>query len=75
VRTSEDIMKLREHKTGDLGRVQTAIIKLREAGDLLKGADANRATDRVRLALKSAEGAERHTARIEFRSERETHRG
>jgi hypothetical protein len=71
----EDNMKLREHKAGDLARVQTATVKLREARDLLKGAGAKRATDKVRLALKSAEGAERHTSRIEFRSELEARRG
>jgi hypothetical protein len=68
-------MMLREYKKGDLGRVQTAIIKLREARDLLQGAGAKRATDRVGAALKSAEGAERHTSRLELRSEQEARGG
>lgn len=68
-------MKLRKHRAGDLARVPTAIVKLREAQDLLKGAGVTRAADRVRGALKSVEGAERHTSRIEFRAELEARRG
>lgn len=42
--------------------VQAAIRKLREARELLKQADARKAVSRVRSALKSAEGAERHAS-------------
>lgn len=41
-------------------KVQRAITKLQEARDLLKAADAPRTLQRVRLALTSAGGAERH---------------
>ncbi len=69
------IMKLRKYNQGDLGLVQDAVVKLRQARDLLKKAGVTRATDKVRTALKSAEGAERHTSRIAFFSELEAGRG
>ncbi|RWM32588.1 MAG: hypothetical protein EOR84_30565 [Mesorhizobium sp.] len=43
-----------------------AIEHLREARKLLKGIGAKRAVDKVRRALKSAEGAERHVQRRRF---------
>lgn len=48
--------------------VQDAIQKLREARDLLKAAGATRAVDKVRQALKSAEGAERHANGLAVRA-------
>ncbi|ABM97097.1 hypothetical protein [Methylibium petroleiphilum] len=48
--------------------VSLAIAKLREARDLLAAANAPRATERVRLALSSAEGAERNAGYREVRS-------
>lgn len=65
----EDIMKLREYNQGDLALVQEAIVKLRQARDLLKKAGVRRTVDKVRRVLNSAEGAERHTARLKFRAE------
>ena len=47
-------------KATDLELVQLAIVKLREARDLLVSANAPRATERIRHALKSAEGAARN---------------
>lgn len=44
----------------DVWRVKRAIKLLRAARDELKDAQCPRATDKVRRALKSAEGAERH---------------
>lgn len=41
-------------------QVRAAVAMLRQARDLLKAAGASRAVDKVRLAMKSAEGAERH---------------
>lgn len=49
-------------------KVQDAIGKLREARDLLKAAGATRAAAKVRTALKSAEGAERHATCLAARS-------
>lgn len=43
--------------------VAAALSKLREARELLAEADSPRATDYVRRALKSAEGALRHAGR------------
>ena len=45
---------------GDADLVHQAILRMREARDLLVAADAPRAVERVRAALKSAEGAERN---------------
>lgn len=50
--------------------VSLAISKLREARDLLTAADAPRALERVRSALKSAEGAERNAGYRRIRSDR-----
>lgn len=47
-----------------------AISKLREARDLLVAAAAPRAAERVRLALSSAEGAERNAGYREVRAQR-----
>jgi hypothetical protein len=68
-------MKLRKYKEGDLALVQDAIVKLRQARDLLKRAGVRRTVDKIRRVLNSAEGAERHTARLKFWSELETRRG
>lgn len=43
-----------------------AIEHLREARKLLKGIGAKRAVQKVRRALKSAEGAERHVQRRRY---------
>lgn len=43
-------------------RIRRACDHLREARDLLRAAGAPRATDKVRKALKSAEGAERNAS-------------
>jgi len=47
-------------------KVQNAIWHLRRARELLKDADAPKATARVRLALTSAEGAERNASRRDW---------
>ena len=60
--------RLREYKTGDLERVRRAVALLREARGLLVEAGAGLAAAKVRRALKSAEGAERHVERIEGRA-------
>lgn len=57
-------------ETGDPAvMVQNAIGKLREARSLLKAAGATRAVEKVRSALKSAEGAERHATCLAVRSD------
>jgi len=58
-------MKLRTGKPGDLRNVQVAINYLRLARNLLVAVGAKKSADRVRHALKSAEGAERHAQRCE----------
>jgi hypothetical protein len=62
-------MKLREYREGDLERVHDAIAKLRQARELLVEAGAGLAAAKVRRAIKSAEGAERHTARLKSHAE------
>ena len=47
----------------DVRDVDRAIDYLRLARDLLKQAGADKAADKVRVALKSAEGASRHIQR------------
>lgn len=47
----------------DVQSVQRATELLREARDLLKSAGAGQSVEKVRSAIKSAEGAERHVAR------------
>jgi hypothetical protein len=69
------MMKLRKYKKGDLALTRTAITKLREARDLFRKVGATRAADKVRRALKSAEGAERHASRIELFADLEARRG
>jgi hypothetical protein len=71
---------LEEHEAaqvheGDLERVEGAIIQLRQARDLLHKAGATKALEKVRRALKSAEGARRHTSRLELGPEGEARRG
>jgi hypothetical protein len=51
-----------------LDNVRRAISALREARELLERAGATRAVERVRAALKSADGARRHA---ELREDRE----
>lgn len=49
--------------------VREALCHLRAAREYLKMAHADKATDKVRLAMKSAEGAERHALRMQRQSE------
>lgn len=51
--------------------VDKALLLLKEARDLLVEAEAPRATDAVRRALKSAEGARRHAVLRPYREERQ----
>ena len=60
-------MVLRKGKPGDLQKVRNALFHLRTARDLLREVGAKKSLDRVRHALKSAEGAERHAQRCEPR--------
>lgn len=60
-------MRLRDYKRGSAEDIGLAIAMLRRARDLLKGAGAHKTADRVRKALTSAGGAERHIRRLEFR--------
>lgn len=62
-------MKLRQGQAGDTQKVHEAIEHLREARKLLAEVGARKSVDRVRHALKSAEGAERHAWRCEPRGE------
>jgi hypothetical protein len=57
-------MKLRPYRSGDYERVKAAIQLLRQARNALAQAGATKAADKVRVALKSAEGAERHAFRV-----------
>lgn len=50
-------------------KVRAAVLMLREARNLLKEAGASRSVARVRNALKSAEGAERHAQCMANRSQ------
>jgi len=59
----------------DLADVQDAIFHLRRARDLLKRAGAKRTVARVRLAITSAGGAERHARLAPFREARQARRG
>jgi hypothetical protein len=59
-------MKMREYKEGDLEKVREAIALLQKARTLLREAGVVRTTARVRKALTSAQGAERHISRIKF---------
>ncbi len=68
-------MKLREYKKWDLERTEGAITQLRQVRDLLKEAGATKAVAKVRLALKSAEGARRHMFGLELRSQQGARRG
>lgn len=51
-------------------RVRWAIEHLRQARELLKAAGATKATERVRRAITSAEGARRHALAEPYREER-----
>lgn len=61
--------KLRPYKVGDCGRVQDAIQHLRQARRLLVEVGAPRSAKKVRVALKSTEGALRHADRLISRCE------
>lgn len=52
--------------------VQCAILRLREARDHLALAGAPKALAKVRRALKSAEGAERHAIGLQYRIQERT---
>lgn len=54
----------------DEERIDQAIHYLRLSRELLQASHAPRATDRVRLALKSAEGARRHASRSDIKARR-----
>lgn len=54
-----------------LDAVREAIQHLRQARELLKVAGATRATDKVRAALSSAAGAERHAELAPYRERRQ----
>jgi hypothetical protein len=59
-------MKMRKYKEGDLEKVQEGIALLQRARDLFREAGVVRTTVRVRKALTSAQGAERHVSRLQF---------
>jgi hypothetical protein len=63
-------MKPRGCRYVDPETVAQAIAHLRIARNLLAGMQATKAADRVRAALKSAEGAQRHTNGLWLRLER-----
>ena len=54
----------------DVARVRLALIRLREARELLKMAGCRQTVPRVRLAITSAGGALRHAQRCEAESRR-----
>ena len=60
-------MRLRVVEPGDITRVRIAISYLKRARKLLKQVGAIKTLSRVRKALKSAEGAERHVLRCEVK--------
>lgn len=62
-------MKMRASKPLDDVRIDEAIKMLRAARDLLREVDAPKAVVKVRLALKSAEGARRHVYRRQIHTE------
>ena len=61
-------MKMRSYKAGDFSCVREAIVILRQARSLLREAGAVKAANKVRRALKSAEGAERHVCQRRHRT-------
>lgn len=63
-------MRLRPYKQGDEESIGIAIAMLRQARELLKKAGAKKTVQRVRLALTSAGGAQRHVRRLAWRAER-----
>lgn len=65
-------MRLRAYKPGDAEDIGLAIAMLRRARELLTSAGAHKSADRVRKALTSAGGAERHVRRLEFRHRKST---
>lgn len=62
-------MKMREYKQGDLEKVQRGIELLKQARELFRDAGVVRTTGRIRKALTSAQGAERHVSRLKFLSD------
>lgn len=55
--------KLRKAGHWDLIYIELALIRLHGARNFLKGVGAKKATDKVRRAIKSVEGAHRHARR------------
>jgi hypothetical protein len=53
-----------------LDKIRAALVHLKLARDLLREAGAPKATDKVRSALKSAQGAERHALHAPYREAR-----
>lgn len=62
------------YEMGDAQHVRAAIAALRLARDHLKAARAPKAADKVRLALKSAEGAGRNVSVRDYRENGESSR-
>jgi hypothetical protein len=62
-------MKLRKYTEGDVMRAALAVDALREARDWFKGLGSKKTLEKVRRALKSAEGAQRHINRLHLRAE------
>lgn len=61
------IARLTREPATDAERVRQAIEHLKRARDLLKTAGATRTVERVRLAITSAGGAERHAIGKQYR--------
>lgn len=62
---------IRPADNADVASITAAILLLRQARDLLRDAGARRTVKRVREALSSAEGAERHVRHRFSRTERQ----
>lgn len=63
---------IRPADDSDASAITEAILLLRKARDLLRDAGASRAVNRVRDALSSAEGAERHVRHRRYRTARQS---
>jgi hypothetical protein len=62
-------MKMRKSKPLDDVRIDEAIHLLRKVRELLRAVDAPKTIVKVRLAIKSAEGARRHVYRRQIHTE------
>jgi len=62
--------KLEPATWSDYSRVGEALTALRHARDVMKQVKCPKAAEAIRLAIKSAEGAERHVARRAHESAR-----